>query len=349
MGTEFILAIPRSSQAAERIHIYIVSTFTSFNGSITSPIPGVSQTFSTSNGSVTIQLPVTAVLPEGKSNYVIQIKTSKDAAVYGILTQSHFLSDGFYVYPSNFFGYDYIVISYEPTEDRTFLAILSTADNTEVNVTIKHSVSYNGIFYMSGTNIRISMDKLEAVQLLSSRDLSGSTIHSNKPVAVLSGNQCTKYKHSSFCNYLVEYLAPNTACGRQFIVPPFNGSSKWLRIFSTGDHANISINGTSATTAHISVTKTSHLEKEVVAGESYAIESDQPVCVYMLLIIGTSPMLTAIPSLDQYVHDAVVPIPTIDQYETSCPLLLNRLPWPNCELTIEHSRPPILRPYSLMG
>ena len=131
---------------------------------------------------------------------------------------------------------------------------------------------------------------------------------------MLSGNQCTK-KDSPFCNYLVEYLAPNTACGRRFIVPPFNGSSKWLRIVPTDGRANVSIIGASSTIANTSLTRTSNFEKKMKAGQTYAIRSDHPVCVYMLLVIGKSPMLTAIPSLDQYVHDAVVPIPTIDQYE----------------------------------
>ena len=298
---------------AKRIHIYIVSTSTKFNGSITSSIPGVSENFSTSNGSVTLRLPVTAVLPEGKSNYGMLIKTSEDVVVYGMLTKDTFLSDGFYVYPTIFLGHDYVAVTGGSYVYDNFLAILSTANKTEVNVTIKNTALYNGHSYSSGSNIRILMDRLEAVQLLSSGDLSGSTIQSSNPVAVLSGNQCTYYK-SSFCNYLVEYLAPNTACGRRFIVPPFNGSSKWLRIFPTGNRANILITGTSSKPSNSSETISSYIEKRLVAEEPYAVISDNPVCVYMLLVIGKSPMLTAIPSLDQYVNDAVVPVPTINPY-----------------------------------
>ena len=313
MGTEFIIAFPKSGSDTKRIHIYIVSTLTNFSGSITSHIPGVSKNFATSNGRVVIRLPVTVVLPEGNSNYILFIQTSEPVAVYGMLTREYFISEGFNVYPTRFLGHDYVAATSGAGDNYNFIAILSTADNTEVNVTIKDFVSYNGRSYSSGSNIRIWMDRLEAVQLLSPGNLSGSAIHSSKPVAVISGNQCTYYK-SSFCNYLVEYLAPNTACGRRFIVPPFNGSSKWLRIFPTDDRANILITGTSSKTSNSSETISSYIEKRLEAKEPYAVISDNPVCVYMLLVVGKSPMLTAIPSLDQYVNDAVVPVPTINPY-----------------------------------
>ena len=194
------------------------------------------------------------------------------------------------------------------------MAILSINDNTEVDVKINTSILYNRHPYSNGSTIRISLDKLEAVQLTSSKDFSGSTVHSNKPVAVLSGNPC-EGGYSYFCNYLVEYLPPNRACGQYFIVPPFNGSSSSLRIFSTNDRAELSITGTSKTTTNISVTNTHHIERKLDVGEAYAIRSDHTVCVYVLLIKGTSPMLTAIPSFDQYVDHAVVPMPTIEPYE----------------------------------
>ena len=245
---------------------------------------------------------------QGKSNRAILIQTSEPVAVYGMFKWNDgAMSEGFYVYPTKFLGQNYIAVTGEPT-DLSFLTILSVADNTHVYVTPTNDVYCKGCYEHGGSSISISMDKLQAVQLVSLKDLSGSTIHSSKPVAVLSGNQCTPFN----CNYLVEYLVPNTACGREFIVPPFNGTSMRLKIFATGDRTNISIS--SATTTNISEIINTFIEKKFGAKEPYAIRSDKPVCVYMLLVMGTKPMLTAIPSLDQYVDDAVITVPMIASY-----------------------------------
>ena len=311
MGTDFILAFPTANKHnVLDVHIYIVSTKAKFTGTISTPIPGVSRNFSTTTGSVTLHLPKTAILPEGKSDEVIHIQTSSPVAVYGMLHRSYFIAEGFLVYPTTYLGTDYIAVA---GDVNSFLTLLSTDDSTTVNVKVQTAVKYGGHSISGGSHVQITMDKYEAVQLTTiSGDLSGSTIHSNKPIAVITGNPCTS-RYSSFCNYLAEYLSPNTTCGQQFIVPPFNGSTRHLNIFATKDNTAFSMEGV-VSTKNITVTTRYPSKLDLNLQDPYTITTDHPVCVYMVFVIGKSPMLTAIPSIDQYVNDAVVPAPEIATY-----------------------------------
>ena len=60
------------------------------------------------------------------------------------------------------------------------------------------------------------------MQLQSQRDLTGTRVISNRPVAVMSGSKCANIPVDvSACDHLVEYLPPTDRWGIEFILATF--------------------------------------------------------------------------------------------------------------------------------
>ena len=317
MGTEFILAFPLNYGTSQYIHIYILSNELRFNGSIFSPHPGISRNFSSTTGFVVLNLPVSVELPEGRSNQGIYIKSSQPVTVIGLDHYQCCTGEGFYVYKKQSLGTHYTSVSLAPSQ-RAYLAIIGTVDQTQVQVTLNSTVviTYNGHSYTNGDTFILSVDNMEAVQIFSKGDLSGSIVNSNKPVAVMTGNECFSGLGTD-CNHQVEYLISSDNCGKEYIVPALKGTKKMLRIFAHFDGTTVVVRGQSLT---INATvSTDHMKEiHVIPDESYSIIADQSVCVYIIAAVGAksgaNPMTAYLPSIDQYANDMVFPKPTIQVF-----------------------------------
>ncbi|KAK3103205.1 hypothetical protein FSP39_017382 [Pinctada imbricata] len=329
MGTEFVLVFPINYKSNKKVHLYIVSKEKTFTGNVTSPYTTVNQNFSTSNGYKTVSLSPNVQLSEGRSDKVIFVKTDKPVSVYGFDTYSCCSGEAFNVLPKPFLGKHYIAFSVDPHFD-SYLVIISTAQGTKVSINWKLSkyVTVEGNRYLNGDKMTLTIDDMESIQILSTGDITGTTITSTNPVAVLSGNKCPDLTSSSACNQIIEYLQPSEKCGRRFIIPPMYGdrdSTKLLKVVATANRTRLTIRGGS-----LKVNRTIDMDDvdktRLKMYETYAVEATENVCVIVAADIGHStndPVLTQVPALGQFVHEVVIPKPTIETFSNFVSIVAN--------------------------
>ncbi|XP_038055045.1 sushi domain-containing protein 2-like [Patiria miniata] len=139
----------------------------------------------------------------------IEIKASSEVSAYGLIYHDY-SSDGFLGIPTNNLGTQYVVMTLHPiSRGHTQFAVIATGDSTSVQVTLRGSVTFEGQTYNADDVLRFVLNELEAVQIQGHdlEDLTGSTIYSDKPVAVFSGNECTTHAGSA-CDTVTEQLVP---------------------------------------------------------------------------------------------------------------------------------------------
>src|SRR5690606_4423903 len=99
-------------------------------------------------------------------------------------------------------------------------AIVGVQDNTQVKITSPVATTSGA----AGTERIISLNKMETFLVASSGnrvDLSGTTIESDKPIAVTSGAQCANIPVGvTACDHIVEMMPPLNAWGNSFITYP---------------------------------------------------------------------------------------------------------------------------------
>ena len=330
MGTEFILAFPDNYGSSTRVHLYIVSTELTFSGNISSPYPGVSKSFSTNNGSVTLNLPDSLELPQGKSNKIVSVKTSRPVAVFG-MDHSSSSGEAFYVYPKQKLGLIYGVVSALPYKSKypAYIVLIGTSNQTQVTITLNTTgrVSYNGRSYSNGERIIVTINEMESIQLESNADLSGSRIQSTKPIAVISGNVCSN-PFTVACNQFIEYLIPTGKCGKTYIVPPVKGTKKRIRVIPSHDATAVSING-----GLLKNFSPQRSEVDLDPDEMYTITSDHSICVYLFLMGSHSnPAMTFLPPVERYVNDIVFPKPIIQVFSNYISVVAKSSTLPNLRL-----------------
>ena len=226
----------------------------------------------------------------------IKVTASSDVSVYGLMYQD-FTTDGFLGIPVNNIGEQYVVMTVQPGTAALF-AVIGTQDATTVQVTLRNSVVFEGQTYNQGDVLTFEIDDLEAVQIQSSADLTGSIIQSDKPVVVFSGDECVNTP-DSFCDTLTEQLVPVQSWGSEHIYTAAQDSdSNIYRIAAYFTQTEVTIPG---------------LPNQVLnAGDfwegrltgSGLVSSDQPTLMMQVLasIQGqvVDPSLIQIPSNDQY-------------------------------------------------
>ena len=226
----------------------------------------------------------------------IKVTASSYVSVYGLMYQDY-TTDGFLGIPTNNLGMQYIVTTVQP--DRTALfAVIGTQDSTTVQVTLRNTVIFQGQTYNRGDILTFEVSDLEAVQIQSVADLTGSIIQSDKPVAVFSGNECVSTP-GSFCDILTEQLVPVKSWGKEHIYTAAQDTDRNIyRIVAYFTGTNVTIPGVAN-----QVLNAGDFWEGRLTG-SGLVSSDQPTLMMQVLasIEGQTvdPSLIQIPSKDQF-------------------------------------------------
>ena len=170
----------------------------------------------------------------------IEIKSTAEIAVIGA---NYILgsSDAFLALPTSTLGKTYVVATRLNTggwsQNLVNVGIISQRNGTKVTITLqtKGYFLYLGSNYTSGQSFDITLAKLETFNLMHNHDLSGTSITSNYPVAVVSGSPCENVG-ASFCDHLVSFLLPVKKWGKQYILVPAMDSKNtgnFYRVFAS--------------------------------------------------------------------------------------------------------------------
>ena len=183
---------------------------------------------------------------------LVQAEEGKTISVYGVA------EDGFLALPcdgmkvENFKRYEYIIFSGESPPYLQALSgflIIPCEENTRINITPSQLVTVeaddfktaqfgpNSSYFLLSATWEDSNGNLPSagatLMINNLKDLTGSVVSGDKPLAVFSGHQCAsvlmKYE---ICGHLVEQIPPHTTSGSTFFLTP-------LAVRETGDYYRV--------------------------------------------------------------------------------------------------------------
>ncbi|MDD2964224.1 MAG: hypothetical protein PHQ65_07955 [Bacteroidales bacterium] len=246
-GTDFWVAFVNSPTTNDEVRIFISSS-TETTGSISSSIPGVNQSFTVSPGVMTeITLPQSVRLSGGVENKGVRVTSLAPVVVYPFCLR-YGTSGGYLAIPVEALGTDYLILTEETVQnqfgsgfvvvapqDGTILTIFDKQNNNTTTVNLESGQA----FYMKDPG--------------AGKDMTGSRVQSNLPVAVLGtvGLGCIPDAFCGQSDLIIEQLPPVTAWGKNFVMVPFAGRpviGDQYRVLAATDSTFVSIDGAVADT-----------------------------------------------------------------------------------------------------
>jgi hypothetical protein len=260
-GTEYYISFPpcyeEESGGDNSLRVFIASAVIQ---EVTLEVKGkdYKQTKTTeSNGVIEFRIPPFYGHPYQKSGtmfaspeqvfkeYAIHIKSAHPIVVYGV-SRYQYTSDGFMAIPVSSFGTEYVIGAYPQYtgagtsyELPSLSNIVSAYDGTEVTFTMggtKGSRTTGGM--KLGEKKTFTMQKGDVLcfaNLGDAADISGSLVQSNKPIGVISGNQCANVPSGVYaCDYICEMELPTYTWGKEYHITPIVGRQKapLIRVFA---------------------------------------------------------------------------------------------------------------------
>ena len=192
----------------------------------------------------------------------IHVVSEVPIAVYGV-TRYMYTTDAFMVIPVSMLGTEYVIASYPDmvgmympfyTNIPSETVIVAAYDNTEVFFTLYgNPITRTGGGMRPGQTKRWRLNKGDVVAIATvgpEADLSGSLVRATKPVAVVSGNQCTNVPTSiRWCDFTAEMELPTYAWGKTYFVTPIFGGNRYrgqnsvIRIFAKEPNTTVYMDG----------------------------------------------------------------------------------------------------------
>jgi len=285
LGREFYLTFPKQYYEGAHVFQLFISSQEAASGVVAVPGSGFLTVFSVPAGGMTVvSLPESAgvtvadgVTPQG----AIHVVADGEVAVYGFAYQQY-ATEAFLGLPVPALGQNYMVTSF-PTQIFSGIAtmggefaVVATSDAT--TLPIRPSVTTGA--RVAGVPYTVSLNRWDVYSLIDvvpDNDLTGTTIDSNRPVAVFSGSQIADVPSSAYLNgnYLVEQAWPLADWGTRFVTVPLatRSNGDLFRVLACCDGTNVYLDG--ALVATLSAGR--FYQQEIVAASE--IRASNPVNV----------------------------------------------------------------------
>lgn len=222
---------------------------------------------------------------------------------------------GTLVIPTDKLSTEYLVSTIEGNENQFAVGILH--NKTQLNITFNignnESIVVQGQTFSSGDVYSHTFGELETFQVSHRRDLTGTYITSNKPVAVFSGTKCNSFYVFTGCSHMLSQLPPIDQFDNDYIIPPFyDNSGSFIQVLSPFHSTVNTITGNSTSTYHLNDQE--HKNITATANNVTIVKSDRPVMVtgYAMGSNSNYPYMTVIPGVNQYLDYYKIVVP--DQY-----------------------------------
>lgn len=323
LGTDFWLTFMQNSGNPTTLDLFITGDR---NTTSTVTIPGLNFTRTVSvaaNSVTTVSVPVQAVLRTNDTvqNLGIHVTALDEVSVYG-LNHLNPTSDAFLGLPTDILGTEYINIGY--LNNNTALnfsgsefAVVATADNT--TVTITPTATTNG--HAAGVPYTVSMNQGQTYFLQNvdfGKDLTGTVITSDQPIAVFGGHKRTKLPTGSLSagNHLVEELPPTVTWGKNFVTYPLATRRRGdtFRFLASTDNTQVSVNG-----AVIGTINRGQFIERILTTASI-VQANNPILVAQYSNSQTfdgnnppdaDPFMVIVPPVEQFLGDYTVTTPQL--------------------------------------
>lgn len=216
----------------------------------------------------------------------------------------------------------YVVISTEPSNSRSSqFALAAMKNNTAVSITFKMKrklpLYIDSSSFLNGDVYNLTLNQYETYQISHGTDLTGTVIESSSPIAVFSGNDCSRLENIGYCDPLIEQIIPTTKLDDTYIVPPNSNDRNTKVIITAVNQSNISYT-VDQTTQTITLNKLDSFEVIISSRQTCVIESNTTIIVTSFGLSSQvssmgDPSMTNVPGLHQY----------IDYYKTIVPFGFN--------------------------
>ena len=215
--------------------------------------------------------------------------------------------------PEGYYFSQFLLVGCE--NDTTITITPSKEVELPENLQEPHS-AYLGI-NPGSTSHQLKLHQMQTLLLISSEDLTGTKITSNKPLTVISGHECANVPLSaSGCEPLAVQVPPVATWGTRFLLAPFAGRSSnqtFKAISSKNSTSFISICG-------MNYTQITHNAAvfSLNTNEYCYLESTESMLLIQLSPGVTTdykgdPAIALISPIDQYVHEIeFISLPTSD-------------------------------------
>ncbi|XP_028410734.1 uncharacterized protein LOC114533421 [Dendronephthya gigantea] len=218
--------------------------------------------------------------------------------------------DGGLALPTNILGLVYVVASYQPCENgKANIAVISTQNNNNIIIFAnKNAVIYHREILYDGKSSQIYitqvLQKLDALYISASSDLSGTVVIASKPVTVISGVSCAPMPFGWYSS-LEATLLPVSLWGNEYILATVGNMDK-----SQGDHFRIFAfeNNTVVKSTHWTKVLSTGMYTELVLGTNLTsfIRCSKP-CQVVQYIIGDK-------IYRKYVEPSMIVVPAVSQF-----------------------------------
>lgn len=223
-GREFLTTFPES-KGTELVHELIITAYES-KAIVNVWSPDFSKRVAVPKGKT-----VTTELPRaGSTNKMVRITSDTDVTVVSSKLSSA-NRDGSVILPTSQLGTDYVVFTPRPNFSAGSAAHVTIVNGDKANkVKILPSRRIKGTKkWKNNKQITLKLMPNEVYQLKSSRTLTGTTIKSTHPVAVLAGTNCVSYFQG--CADVFEQLIPVQRLSNYYLVPTMRKKDRKDKVY----------------------------------------------------------------------------------------------------------------------
>jgi hypothetical protein len=184
------------------------------------------------------------LMGDGISYKSIHITSNADISIVA-LSHRKASTDSYAAIPTDKLGKEYIVAGYSPLSGNesgftTQFEAIAIEDNTKITVTSPNGKIIKEEVLNQGRILNVRSQDFPELQ----RDLSGSFVRADKPVAFFTGHQCAQVPSEvNFCDQLIEMTPPMNSLGTLFPIGALARKEKYtIRVFARDNNTIVKIN-----------------------------------------------------------------------------------------------------------
>lgn len=315
-----LFAIPQNySGARGDIDIFLTSG-TDTSGTITSTDGSFSQAFSiAANSTTTVTIPKShQIFSAGTVNTNASFTIDSDNPLAAYLLNSNtptdYTNDITNLLPVESLGNNYRLMNFDPLFESQ-LTIVASEDGTEVTVTPTADLTSG---QTAGNPFNVTLNKGESILYASNSDLTGSSIVSDKSVAVFGGNQCANVPLGyGACDHLIEQMFPTSDLGTEFVLVPtaVPNTGDLVRILADQDNTVVTLTDSGGSQVHnLSAGEFLELGRGSLLDELTSISSNNPLLVGQFMVGVTlsglgDPAFSLVPDVNGWLDEYIFNVP----------------------------------------
>ncbi len=210
--------------------------------------------------------------------------------------------------------------------------LVGTEDGTTVTITPTVDIYVPGDFQnlgspqelvSAGQTKQFTLNRLQTYYFgqNNAADLTGTSVVSDKPLTVISGNECGNVPSTkAFCEHTEEQIPPTITWGKEFLLRSFTDKNDdtYYLIVSAEDDNTLQHNCGSSEVVTSKFDLAGHQKTVTLAVDTNCyLRADKPILVTQMMTGGSGgkgdPAVSIIPPFEQYTNEVVFHTPNFDQ------------------------------------